>query len=295
MARFRHELKYIVDLNEAERLFEDALQFCDWDPHVTETHSYEIASIYYDTADLRFYYDREESVGYRRKIRLRAYNHKGKSTALFIEIKEKHKHFVFKKRINLKSPAILDRFERHDRIPLEYVLQELEDTAEAREMRYLEDRLHLYPVVNIRYHRRPLIPRFENDMRITLDTRITAGGANLSQYNEATERSIIAPDLGVFEVKTNQSIPMWLQSILRRYAITQTRYSKYCLGVDEIYGRGGKKWLTERKFDENLAQPKSPSDSGPSDSGGSDPGSSEKAEEEPPSGGHIAYMKAVGV
>ncbi|MCI5066586.1 polyphosphate polymerase domain-containing protein [bacterium] len=248
MARFRHELKYILELHEADELFEDALQYCDWDPHVSETHSYEIASIYYDTSDLRFYYDREESVGYRRKIRLRSYNRQGKVLALFIEIKEKHKQFVFKKRINLRSTDILNRYERHDRIPLGEVLEELEDTAEARELRYLEDRLHLHPVMNIRYHRRPLIPRYEHDMRITLDTRITAGGHRLDRYDEEREKSIIAPDQGVFEVKTNQAIPVWLQSILCRYQVTQTRYSKYCLGVDEIYGRGGRKWFLERDF-----------------------------------------------
>lgn len=246
MARFRHELKYVVHLGDAERLFEDALLYCDYDPHVTETKSYEIASIYYDTADLRFYYDREESVGYRRKIRLRSYNYQGKATALFIEIKEKHKQFVLKKRINLRSMDILDRYERHDRIPLESVIAELEDTAEAREIRYLEDRLHLHPVVNIRYHRRPLIPKYEDDMRITLDTRITAGGENLGAYDDKKEKSIIDPDLGVFEVKTNQAIPPWLQSLLCRYQISQTRYSKYCLGVDAVFGRGGKQWLVER-------------------------------------------------
>ncbi len=44
-------------------------------------------------------------------------------------------------------------------------------------------------------------------------------------------------------MKTNQAIPMWLQSILCRYALPQTRYSKYCLGVDSVYGRGGKQWF----------------------------------------------------
>ena len=255
MARFRHELKYILPLHQADALFEDALSYCDYDPHVNATHSYEIASIYYDTADLRFYYDREESVGYRRKIRLRSYNTEGRSTALFIEIKEKHKQFVNKKRINLKSPALLDRYERHDQIPLSVILAELEDSADTRELLYLQDRLELYPVVNIRYHRRPLIPHYEHDMRITLDTRITAGGDNLAVYNEAQEKSIIAPDLGVFEVKTNQAIPMWLQSILCRYALPQTRYSKYCLGVDAVYGRGGKQWLVPGGQDTKVVEP----------------------------------------
>ncbi|NBW41678.1 polyphosphate polymerase domain-containing protein [bacterium] len=268
MARFRHELKYILPLNRADELFEDALSYCDYDPHVNATHSYEIASIYYDTADLRFYYDREESVGYRRKIRLRSYNTQGKSTALFIEIKEKHKQFVNKKRVNLKSPEILDRFEFHNQIPLGAILEELEDSDAARELLYLQDRLELFPVVNIRYHRRPLIPRYENDMRITLDTRITAGGENLAMYNDAQEKSIIAPDLGVFEVKTNQAVPMWLQSILCRYSLPQTRYSKYCLGVDAIFGRGGKQWLLSSNDDVGSARSPSSGNGGTAGNGG---------------------------
>ncbi|MCB0319970.1 MAG: polyphosphate polymerase domain-containing protein [Bdellovibrionales bacterium] len=280
-SRYRHELKFIVPLGEADALFSDLLLYCDYDPHVTENKSYEIASIYYDTEDLRFYYDREESIGYRRKVRLRSYNYRGEATALFIEIKEKHQQYVLKKRILLRSMDILKTFELHDHIPLEAVIAEMEDCPEAREIEYLHNRLHLYPVVNIRYHRRPLIPKFENDMRITLDTRITAGGDNLGMYKPEQERSIIAPDLGVFEVKTNQSVPTWLQVILRRYNIGQTRYSKYCLGVDEVYGRGGRRWIQQLDSLEKKP-PETPGSNASSDSSngnGSSPQNSGKSHE----------------
>ncbi|MEZ4753992.1 MAG: VTC domain-containing protein [Bdellovibrionota bacterium] len=100
--RFRHELKYEVPISVADKFFEDCMPFCDWDKYAGPTKMYEIASVYYDTPSFIFYRDREESVGYRRKIRLRSYNTDGKSTALFIEIKEKHKQFVNKKRINIE-------------------------------------------------------------------------------------------------------------------------------------------------------------------------------------------------
>lgn len=245
--RFRHELKYVMPLSEAEKFFKDAETYCDYDPHAGETKSYEIASVYYDTADLRFYFDREESVGYRRKIRLRSYNVGHEAQALFIEIKEKHKHFVSKKRVNLKSMDLLDLDIPDDQLPLSMVIDQLVDGAEAREIAYLHNRLELYPVVLIRYHRKALIPRYEDDMRITLDTAISAGGHSLPVFDEKVEQSIIKPELGVLEVKTNQSIPYWLQSALVRYQMSQTRYSKYCLGVDKIFGRGARKdWIPRR-------------------------------------------------
>ena len=235
--RFRHELKYVISLAEAERLFEDLMPYCAYDKHAGELRSYEIASTYYDTDDLRFFWDREESVGYRRKIRLRSYNTAGESTALFVEIKEKHKQFVNKKRINLRDGSILDCGIPHYRLPLNMVIDQLEDTAEAREFDYLHRRLHLLPVVIIRYMRKALIPHFEHDMRITLDTKITAGAHRLHAFDPDYEKHIIDPGQGVLEVKSNQSIPLWLNSIMRRHSFVQTRYSKYCLGVEEIYGK----------------------------------------------------------
>jgi SPX domain protein involved in polyphosphate accumulation len=234
--RFRHELKYVVSLADAEQLFTDLLPYCEYDKHAGELNSYEIASVYYDTADLRFYWDREESVGYRRKIRLRSYNRAGESNALFVEIKEKHKNFVNKKRINLNENSILNCGIPHYRLPLDQIIAAMQDSAEAREFSYLHRRLGLIPIVIIRYIRKALIPQFEDDMRITLDTKITAGGHTLNSFDKVNEKHIIAPDQGILEVKSNQSIPLWLNSILRRYELVQTRYSKYCLGVTKIYG-----------------------------------------------------------
>ncbi len=239
--RFRHELKFVIDLSRGWEFLEELLPFCSYDKHVGETKSYEIASVYYDTDDLRFYYDREESIGYRRKVRLRTYNEDRKAKALFIEIKEKHQNFVSKKRINMEDMSVLEAGVPHTKLPFDLVLDSMVDSAEARELAYLHNRLELFPVVLIRYHRTPLIPNVEKDIRITLDTNITAGGDSLPCFNPDIERNVLSPDQGVVEVKSDQSIPLWLQSVLRRYSLSQVRYSKYCLGVDELYGKGAYK------------------------------------------------------
>lgn len=234
--RYRHEIKYVVDLYKVDDFFKEIAPFCRFDEHADDTHSYEIASIYYDTRDLRFYTDREESVGYRRKIRLRSYNKDRQSVALFIEIKEKHRQLVAKKRINLKDRQILDLGIPHHELPLGMVIDKLEDTEAAREMAYLHDRLDLFPVVNVRYVRKAYIPITEFDMRITLDTRITAGGHSLPIYDKESEKFLLDPAKGVLEIKTNSSIPLWLFSVLKRYDFVHHRFSKYCLGVNAVYG-----------------------------------------------------------
>ena len=240
--RFRHELKYQVSLGEAERFFEDVMPYCEYDKHADETHSYEIASTYYDSPELRFYVDREESVGYRRKIRLRSYNNDGKAVALFVEIKEKHKQFVSKKRINMKDQSILEMGIPHNKIPLPLVIEHLEDSPEKREMEYLGNRLNLQPVVIVRYVRQALIPTFENDMRITLDTRISGGGEDLPVYDPSKEKLVLGADQGVLEIKSNHGIPLWLNSALSRSSFVQPRYSNYALAVEAVYVPN-KPWL----------------------------------------------------
>ena len=179
--------------------------------------------------------DREESVPYRRKIRFRSYNQGGESKALFVEIKERHKNQISKKRINLVNKDILDSGIPHHQIPLELVCDYLEDTAEAREIKYLSKRLRLEPVVIVRYVRRPLIPKLDPTMRLTLDTRITSDGDSLPLYQANKEKYVLGGDYGIFEVKSNSTIPLWLQSILLRYELIQNRFSKYCLAADSAF------------------------------------------------------------
>jgi SPX domain protein involved in polyphosphate accumulation len=251
--RFRHEVKYVIDLSLASELLAALQPFCSPDAHAGTTGAYEIASVYYDSADLSFYRAREESVGYRRKVRLRTYNQDGQAKAMFLEIKEKHKQHVSKKRLFLKDHSILNEFGgsngsmNHVDIPLARVLANLEgssvgQSAEVRELSYLSKRLELVPVLLNRYIRTALVGNNDHDLRITLDTRITAGGKSLPLYDALKETFLVHPEKGVLEIKTNQGIPLWLHSILLRYELTQTRYSKYCLGVDALYG-SQRPWL----------------------------------------------------
>lgn len=233
--RYRHEVKFVVSLESANRFLEEIRWYCDGDPHAGPDLSYEIASLYFDTADFRFYWDREESVGFRRKVRLRSYNSDSAIRALFLEIKEKHKRFVAKKRAAFEGTPVLGGIGPHSRLRLKDLLESLPDSWQKREISYLDSRFRLEPVTIIRYLRRAFVPRFENDMRITLDTGLTAGGDDLSVFREELETPLLPPSSAVLEIKTNRSIPLWLHAALLRQGFFQVRFSKYCLAVQAIY------------------------------------------------------------
>ncbi|MCC6953496.1 MAG: polyphosphate polymerase domain-containing protein [Deltaproteobacteria bacterium] len=231
MFKGRHELKYVVPVHEGDAVLEALRDHLQPDPHGDEQGSYEVASIYYDTPSYRFYWDRTESVGYRRKVRLRAYLKGQGISALFIEIKERHRSLVVKKRISLPL-ALLDKLgPDHFHWTLPQILEHVGDSADSRELRYLTERLGLEAAANIRYLRRSYTSPYVNDLRITLDRHLTVGESPLTEFEEGSEQLFLPPDKAIFEVKLNQRAPDWLLRGLAPFGFMRQRYSKYCEGL----------------------------------------------------------------
>jgi hypothetical protein len=245
----RFELKYIIPLDVAQKLWKEIEMHCVTDEHADPEFGYEVSSLYFDTRKLRFHYDRQESTGYRRKVRLRAYGatpHSDNPTALpenqcaglFMEIKEKHKHRVGKKRCKLIDNSILISYPDILKISIDDLEPFMPpDHVATREILYLHKQLGLSPVNLIRYIRRSFAGKYEPGLRITLDYRVTVGGKSLLTYDAAKEKFIIPPSLGVLEIKSFGTIPIWLQNTLLRFELSRTRMSKYCEGVITQSGR----------------------------------------------------------
>ena len=237
----RHELKFVVSLDDGTDFFQSCLSYCHPDAHADSFQSYEVASLYYDTEDLRFYRDREESVGYRRKIRLRSYNLNQEPTALFIEIKEKHRNKGTKKRLKFKDKDFLNNYKNFEDLTISECLKHYDNQCSddsagnnhpvARELKYLDEVLKLEPKLIVRYVRRTLISNSEDTLRITLDQRLTTGGRQMAFYDAKQEKYFLSPQKAILEIKSNDQLPVWLQNLLLKYGFSKTRYSKYCDAV----------------------------------------------------------------
>jgi SPX domain protein involved in polyphosphate accumulation len=242
----RHELKFLTTIEQAKEIFSECTNYCVPDKHGDENGCYEVASLYYDSDNLRFFWDREESVGNRRKVRLRSYNFNNESRGLFLEIKERHKALVEKKRVVLKNCGDLDL---HRKLNVSAVLEkELEECSVTREIQYLSNLLKLRPVTIIKYLRQTLVGTFNPDLRITFDRSISVGGTHLVKRDRFNERYLLAPSLGILEVKFDKSLPLWVHGILKEFDLTQTRFSKYCLGVAALEIVKGKGLPAPRSF-----------------------------------------------
>lgn len=225
----RFELKYILSLEQAHAIQEALKDYTDFDPHGGET-GYRISSLYYDSPELDFFWDKIEGLKYRRKLRLRVYPSEKDEpiTTGMVEIKQRINRTVQKRRIQL---PLADAFA--------LCAGELDisdftawEKMVASEVFYLVQAKALKPTCIIDYHRKALVGRKYNpDLRITFDTDLRASLQNLDFPGHVNARRFLPPDCCIMEIKVDETVPDWVGGLLMHFNLELHRVSKYCTGV----------------------------------------------------------------
>ena len=99
----RYELKYLLDDSAAKSIMEDLKKYMIIDNH-GKNGEYYLTSLYYDSDDLQFYWEKIEGIRFRRKLRIRLYESKEEvnaNTIVFVEIKQRLNRVTQKRRIAL--------------------------------------------------------------------------------------------------------------------------------------------------------------------------------------------------
>lgn len=119
----RCEIKYMLDITQAELLKNQMKQYMTADEHGVST----ICSLYFDTPDYLLIQRSMEHPVYKEKLRLRSYGTADKDTTVFVELKKKYESVVYKRRIAMTE----DEAER-------YLLfhEKVKDTQITREIDY---------------------------------------------------------------------------------------------------------------------------------------------------------------
>lgn len=69
----RFELKYILPYQEVAKLKKEILEYAFFDPYSKNDGKYYLSSLYYDTSDHKFYWEKVDGIKYRQKLRIRWY------------------------------------------------------------------------------------------------------------------------------------------------------------------------------------------------------------------------------
>lgn len=232
-SRERFELKYLLSRERASALSAAAAPYMDEDAH-GGGHPYAITSLYYDTPDLRCYWEKIDGLRYRRKLRIRHYEGQAAllpETPVFVEVKQRVNRTVQKRRTRLSYAAALALCAGED------VEHGPAQGPFVREVQAFVDTLRLEPAAITSYFRRALVGTVHDPgLRITFDTDIRYRSVDLDLSSRHPGRHMVHPERVLLEIKANERIPRWLAAMVGEFSAQVIRISKYCQGI-EVAGR----------------------------------------------------------
>jgi len=226
----RYEIKYLMPEHKVPEFRDLLLRRMVVDAN-TRGSLERISSLYYDTRDLRFYWEKIEGIKFRRKLRIRVYGEPqsldGDAQA-FVEIKQRTNRVTQKRRVAL---------------PYRYALmlcaglpvpEELElRPAFANEVLTMVASLDLQPAAVTTYLREAYIGvDADIGMRITLDHRVCGRRRDLDLSIAASNQFLISQQLAIIEIKANERVPTWFTDLAAELELTTVRISKYCKAIE---------------------------------------------------------------
>jgi len=238
----RYESKYLVTESMVPALREYIGAFCSVDRNAGPDGRYAVNNLYFETPDLRFYNDTRLKRFTRFKPRCRFYGD-GSDGYLWLELKHKVQNVTWKIR---------------RRIPVDgwdTIFESGFDSADPRARRVkvvesFEDAVICFgaaPYVFVRYNREPYVSDVNTYGRITFDRQLSycmaEGSARLRHdrpyifYDDAVTAIHDDGESPVLlEIKTETSVPIWIQNMIQKFELNRRGFSKYCQAVDHHMG-----------------------------------------------------------
>jgi hypothetical protein len=226
----RYEIKYFVDEMKVPELRRELAARMDTDPF-SPHGGYPVTSLYYDTPDLRFYWEKIEGLKFRRKLRLRLYGLPEDctdDTPVQIEIKQRVNRVTQKRRIALPYGVAQRWLNGREEIECDP-----DQRAFVNEVTTLIGNLDLRPTVTTGYLREAFVgTEADLGLRVTIDHKVHGRDRDFHFASGAENRFVIPPKLAIVELKANERVPYWATDLTARLNMSVIRVSKYCQSVE---------------------------------------------------------------
>lgn len=227
----RFELKYLLSLDAARSFRQEISAYLQADNHAGSDGNYAVSSLYYDSPDYRFYWEKMEGIKFRRKLRIRYYETQAELTPdsqVFVEVKQRLDRVTQKRRIVLPYGDALKLCNGRtipDHRP--------EDRAAVEEVHALIWQYNLRPASLVSYFRQAFVGNdYDVGLRVTFDTGLRYRVHDLELHSKGSYRLMLPPDRVVVEIKVNERIPYWLTERVAQHNLRLIRMSKYCQSLE---------------------------------------------------------------
>jgi SPX domain protein involved in polyphosphate accumulation len=243
----RFELKYVVTLEAAEKFKQALCAYLTPDSHGNSSGAYPLSSLYYDSADYRFYWEKVDGIKFRRKLRIRYYPNSTPLTAdtpVFVEIKQRIDRVTQKRRVLLPYGEALRLCNERQAPP-----HEAQDAPVVDEILHMLWMYDLRPVSLIHYARQAFVGSdYDVGLRVTFDRDLRYSTDLHELGGESHCLMLFPPEWTVVEIKVNERIPYWLTELVAMHDLKLMRVSKYCRSIElaRNLSTGGYAWMDLR-------------------------------------------------
>jgi hypothetical protein len=237
--RSRYEYKYKISNEMIPAIREYCLPYTTVDPHLKELKQtkYTVRSIYFDTPELDFYYEKMDGLKIRKKLRIRTYNESGDFA--FLEIKRKFVNSVAKERSKLPFLVIERLISTPEDSAIEYPQNDYNARLVSGKFVYNLLKKGLLPVLLVVYEREAYIGLKDERERLTIDTHVRAiSEPDLGDILHTKDFIPYMKNAGVLELKFEEMMPYWMKNLVLRFGLKKESISKYCLGIDACHPNG---------------------------------------------------------
>jgi len=221
----RIEDKYILDNSQYKKIESVISQF----GHVDEYGKYEISSLYYDdnsfSLAIRSSCDKLNNI----KLRARKYSHNmyNEFDSVMFERKERINGRIIKTRATMPFVSVCSLSSAKS--------SPKPDNKTALEIFNFMVENELNPEILVKYMRQAYIFPENTDLRLTIDTNITACKYNSPNPKISESSSLIPQDKYLMEIKYYETVPMWLISALEENGIHKVDFSKYVSAYKTLF------------------------------------------------------------
>lgn len=219
----RVEKKYILNKKQYEKLQNKIKEYMVEDQYGEST----ICNIYFDSNQYELIGRSIEKPFFKEKVRLRSYNTPTGDSNVYLEIKRKCDGVVGKRRIEMKMDDFHQYFQDANAI------QSCNPQIKA-ELDYYFHMYDLKPAMYISYTRVAYYQKDNPDFRLTFDSNIVAREYDLDLEEGEYGNQILEEDKHIMEIKTLNSIPLWLVNELNELHIIPGSFSKYGTAYEKL-------------------------------------------------------------
>lgn len=217
----RHEVKYLITINQYINLMNYLSDKVEKDVFYKSA----IYNVYYDTDNFELIRKSIEKPIYKEKLRIRSYDKPTLDSSVYVELKKKYDHIIYKRR---------------EKIAYKYILNnsflECVDTQIDKEIKYFNDFYGgLTPKMFLSYEREAYYFKTDKQIRITFDTNIKYRTENVNLLPSISDIKLLPNNLVLMELKVPFSIPYDLAKYLSSEKIFKTPFSKYGTAYKQIH------------------------------------------------------------